>query len=135
MRDVIAARGEIVFHGIAVRPASRPCSAASGQLLFGMPGYPTSCRSNVYLLLVPLLRAMAVFRLDTANRGHPARERHRFGERPHQFYTVSIANSAAHPAFKASGDITSMANADGYIEIPAARAAVEKGTVGRATIF
>jgi molybdopterin biosynthesis enzyme len=33
----------------------------------------------------------------------------------------------AMPAFKASGDITSMSQADGYIEIPAQTDIVEKG--------
>jgi molybdopterin biosynthesis enzyme len=45
----------------------------------------------------------------------------------HQFYTVKIVDDAAMPAFKASGDITSMSQADGYIEIPAQTDIVEKG--------
>jgi molybdopterin molybdotransferase len=45
----------------------------------------------------------------------------------HQFYTVRILDGAATPAFKASGDITSMAHADGYIEIPAQVDIVEAG--------
>jgi molybdopterin biosynthesis enzyme len=31
----------------------------------------------------------------------------------HQFYTVRVVNGEAVPAFKASGDITSMSRADG----------------------
>jgi molybdopterin biosynthesis enzyme len=42
---------------------------------------------------------------------------------------VRIANGVAVPAFKASGDITSMSQADGYIEIEAATEAVEAGTL------
>jgi len=34
----------------------------------------------------------------------------------HQIYTVRIVDGQAMPAFKASGDITSMSQADGYIE-------------------
>jgi molybdopterin molybdotransferase len=45
----------------------------------------------------------------------------------HQFYTVRIADGQAMPAFKASGDITSMSQADGYIEIPAQVDVVERG--------
>ena len=45
----------------------------------------------------------------------------------HQFYTVRLSNGSAVPAFKASGDITSMSLADGYIEIPAQTDIVEKG--------
>jgi molybdopterin biosynthesis enzyme len=53
----------------------------------------------------------------------------------HQFYTVRIANGRAEPAFKASGDITSMANADGYIEIPAGTDSVDAGTIVKVTLF
>ena len=53
----------------------------------------------------------------------------------HQFYSVRIENGQAVPAFKASGDITSMSQADGYIEIPAAVEALEAGTVVQVTLF
>jgi molybdopterin biosynthesis enzyme len=53
----------------------------------------------------------------------------------HQFYTVRIVDGVAEPAFKASGDITSMANADGYFEISADTDAVEAGTKVKVTLF
>jgi molybdopterin biosynthesis enzyme len=53
----------------------------------------------------------------------------------HQFYTVRIADNQAVPAFKASGDITSMAHADGYIEIPAQTDIVEKGELVTVSLF
>ena len=53
----------------------------------------------------------------------------------HQFYTVRVSGGQAEPAFKASGDITSMAHADGYIEIPAEADAVEAGTSVTVTLF
>src|SRR5262249_33397648 len=58
--DAIAARGRMVFHGIAVRPG-KPTAFATvdGAPFFGMPGNPTSCLSNAYILLVPFLRALA----------------------------------------------------------------------------
>jgi len=48
---------------------------------------------------------------------------------------VRIVDNVAEPAFKASGDITSMANADGYFEIAADADAVEAGTTVRITLF
>jgi len=39
------------------------------------------------------------------------------------------------PAFKASGDITSMSQADGYIEIPADVESVDAGTIVQVTLF
>ncbi|MGH9175600.1 MAG: molybdenum cofactor synthesis domain-containing protein, partial [Vicinamibacterales bacterium] len=58
--DVIGRRGEIVFHGIAVKPGKPTVfGVIDGKAVFGMPGYPTSCLSNAYMLLVPALRRMA----------------------------------------------------------------------------
>ena len=53
----------------------------------------------------------------------------------HQFYTVRVVDGEAQPAFKASGDITSMSQADGYIEIPAQTDIVEKGEVVEVKLF
>jgi molybdopterin biosynthesis enzyme len=53
----------------------------------------------------------------------------------HQFYTVKIVDGQAMPAFKASGDITSMSQADGYIEIPAQTDIVEKGEIVDVKLF
>jgi molybdopterin molybdotransferase len=53
----------------------------------------------------------------------------------HQFYTVRISDGAAVPAFKGSGDITSMAHADGYIEIPAQTDIVEAGELVNVNLF
>ena len=39
------------------------------------------------------------------------------------------------PAFKASGDITSMSQADGYIEIPAQTDIVEAGEMVEVKLF
>ena len=60
--DLIASRGEMIFHGIAVKPGKPTAFArlrANGTPFFGMPGNPTSCLSNAYVLLVPFLRAVA----------------------------------------------------------------------------
>jgi molybdopterin molybdotransferase len=135
--DVIGRRGEIVFHGIAVKPGKPTVfGTIGGKAVFGMPGYPTSCLSNAYMLLVPALRRMA----------HLPPHHHRTVTLPvaqrivsttgrHQFYTVRIIEGQAHPAFKASGDITSMSQADGYIEIPAQTDIVEKGEIVEVKLF
>ena len=127
--DVLARRGEVVFHGIAVKPGKPTAfGRIAGKPVLGMPGYPTSCLSNAYMLLVPLLRLMArlpAYEPRTVTLPLAARVVSTTGR--HQFYTVRIADGMAVPAFKQSGDITSMALADGYIEIPAQTDIVEKG--------
>ena len=135
--DVIRRKGEIVFHGIAVKPGKPTVfGTINGRPMFGMPGYPTSCLSNAYLLLVPALRAMArLGPLHTATVTLPLGQRIVSTTGRHQFYTVRIVDGLAMPAFKASGDITSMSQADGYIEIPAQTDIVEKGETVEVKLF
>jgi molybdenum cofactor synthesis domain-containing protein len=135
--DVVASRGEMLFHGISVKPGKPTAfGRIAGTLFFGMPGYPTSCLSNAYILLAPALRRLARLpaqivrsvRLPLAARVSSAPGRH-------QFYSVRVENGAATPAFKASGDITSMSQADGYIEIPAEIESVDAGTLVEVKLF
>ena len=159
--DVISTKGQVLFHGIAVKPGKPTAfGRIRNRLVFCMPGYPTSCLSNAYILLAPALRRIArlpdhVVRTLTLPLG--ARVVSAAGR--HQFYTVRIEYGAAHstgsgqahstssgrapstssgqamPAFKASGDITSMSRADGYIEIPADVEVVEEGTLVEVKLF
>lgn len=137
VRDVIASRGTILFHGIAVKPGKPTAFATIGRSLFlGMPGNPTSCLSNAYILMIPILRKLAglgaweprVVTVPLARRIASANDRH-------QFYTVRLEGGRAEPAFKGSGDITSMAHADGYIEIPANTPSIDAGVDVRVTLF
>jgi molybdopterin molybdotransferase len=135
--DLVEARGEMIFHGISIKPGKPTAFArVDGTPMFGMPGNPTSCLSNAYLLLVPYLRAMArlppfqprIARMPLGRRIESPANRH-------QIYTVRVADGVAHPAFKGSGDITSLSNADGYIEIPGGESVVEQGTPVEVTFF
>ncbi|MGH9162344.1 MAG: molybdopterin molybdotransferase MoeA [Vicinamibacteraceae bacterium] len=128
--DVLRERGEVLFHGIAVKPGKPTAFARVGEtLVLGMPGNPTSCLTNGYVLLVPLLRVMARLPPWTppSVRAHlgtgvsSPRDRH-------QFYPVRLDGDVAVPVFKGSGDITSLSQADGYFEIPAGAGSMDAGT-------
>jgi molybdopterin molybdotransferase len=135
--DALQQIGEVLFHGIAVKPGKPTVFGRIGATpVFGMPGYPSSCLSNAYMLLVPMLRQMArlpahvphVTRVPLSRRIVSTTGRH-------QFYTVRVVDGTAVPAFKASGDITSMSLADGYIEIPAQTDIVEAGELVDVKLF
>lgn len=135
--DVMEEAGRILVHGLAVKPGKPTIvGVVAGRPVFGMPGNPTSCLSNGYLLVAPLLRRMA--RLPPAV---PVRVRARLSRRVtspagrHQFFTVRIEEGMAVPAFKGSGEITSIADADGYFEIDAECQLVEAGTPVDVTLF
>jgi molybdopterin molybdotransferase len=135
--DALAHAGEVIFHGVAVKPGKPTAFGRVGDTpVLGMPGYPTSCLSNGYILLVPLLRKIArlpEYRPHTVRAVLARRVVSTTGR--HQFYTVRVEDGKAVPAFKASGDITSMAHADGYIEIPAQIDIVEEGEMVDVKLF
>lgn len=135
--DAVRALGSIVFHGVAVKPGKPTLLGSIGTTpVFGMPGNPTSCLSNAYLLLMPFLRATARLPPWTPTRlTLPLATGIRSSSDRHQFFTVRVANGAVEPAFKSSGDITSMAAADGYIEIPVSVTDLPAGTPVVVTLF
>ncbi len=129
--------GEILFHGVQVKPGKPTlCARVREKLVIGMPGYPTSCLSNCYLFLIPVLRKLA-----------------RLGERKQmtvrarvskrivstlgrvQFLTVKLDGDIAIPVYKESSAITSMSQAHGYIRIPANVETIEKGEEVEVILF
>ena len=135
--DVLRSMGELLFHGIAVKPGKPTVlGRVEGKAVLGMPGYPTSCLSNCYMILAPMLRRMArlpppherIVEASLARRVVSTIGRV-------EFHTVRVVDGQAIPAYKESGAITSMAHADGYIEIPANVDLLEKGETVRVTLF
>lgn len=135
--DLVQKRGRVVFHGVAVKPGKPTLFAMIGDKpVFGMPGNPTSCLSNAYILLAPFLRSTARLPVYEPRTVHARLARTIVSQAGrHQFYTVRLEDGVAVPAFKGSGDITSLSRADGYIEIPADEHTVAEGTVVSVTLF
>ncbi len=127
--DILQNLGEVLFHGIQVKPGKPTIFAMiQGKPILGMPGYPTSCLINTYLFLLPAIRKMAYLplrRKEIVEARLSRRVPGSVGRR--QFLTVKIEGSDAIPMFKESGAITSIAEADGYIEIAENIDLLEKG--------
>ncbi len=127
--ECIKERGRVLFHGIAVKPGKPTIfGLIDGKPVFGLPGNPTSCLTNSYAMLIPILRKIG--RLPEKKRRIerlPISRRVTSTIGRHQFLPVRVENGQAHPCFKESGAITSMSVADGYIEIPSHVDLVEKG--------
>jgi molybdenum cofactor synthesis domain-containing protein len=129
MVEAVSSMGEVKFHGIAVKPGKPTlCGVIQGKLILGMPGYPTSCLTNGYGLLIPVLRKLS-HQPGPQQSGIelPMSRRYTSTIGRHQYLPVRVEQGEVVPAFKESGAITSMADAEGYIEIPANVDLVEKG--------
>jgi len=127
--DVVEEMGEVLFHGLQVKPGKPTLfGLIEGTPVFGMPGYPTSCLSNAYVFLVPALR-MAARLPQPEPRRVKARMAARFvsSSGREQFLTVRLDGGLAYPVFKKSGAITSMTHADGYVIVPINVDVIEEG--------
>lgn len=118
--DFLRARGEVVFHGTAVKPGKPTLVGRIGTCLFvGVPGYPTSCLTIGMRLVAPLARRIGrrpepravVVRARLASEVRSPRDKT-------HFLPVRVADGVAESAMKESGAITSLAHADGVIVIP-----------------
>ncbi len=134
---ILEEMGEVLFHGIQIKPGKPTMFAiVKGKPIFGMPGYPTSCLMNAYILLLPALRKMAhlpqktsvIIDAELSERvpGSTGRK---------QFLPVRLEGSTAVPIFKESGSITGTAKANGYIVLNENVDIMEKGNMVKVTLF
>jgi molybdenum cofactor synthesis domain-containing protein len=119
---VLSSMGDVHFHGVHIKPGGKPTLFATilGKPVFGMPGPPTACLLNAYLLLVPVLRKMA--RLKVGRRRFiKARLSENLISRGDTTKPVSvrIEGNRAESVFKKAGDITSTSRGDGFIIVNA----------------
>ncbi|MEM2123587.1 MAG: molybdopterin-binding protein [Candidatus Bathyarchaeia archaeon] len=134
---VIQEYGDLLFHGVQIKPGKPTLfGLVHGKPVLGMPGYPTSCLSNAYIFLVPMIRRMARLppkRWRRAKAKMAKRTVSASGRE--QFLPVKLMDGKAYPVFKQSGDITSMAYADGYIILPVNLDVIEEGEEVTVTLF
>lgn len=135
--DVVGNLGKILFHGVQVKPG-KPLllGQVEEKLVLGTPGYPTACLIDGYVFMAPMIRKIA--RLPPQEKKKVSTKLSRrvvstLGRQ--QFLTVKLKEGEAHPVFKESGAITSMAEAHGYIEIPANVDLLEKGDSVEVVLF
>ena len=132
---------DILVHGVRIKPGKPLIFAKLGQkILFILPGYPTSALSCFYVLIENFLRRMS---------GYPLKEKEskefEVGERiystvgRHEFKTVKIKEingiKKIFPIKTGSEAISTIFNADGYIEIEELEAIIEEGDKRRVYFF
>ncbi len=132
---------DILVHGVRIKPGKPLIFAKLGQkILFILPGYPTSALSCFYVLIENFLRRMS---------GYPLKEKEskefEVGERiystvgRHEFKTVKIKEingiKKIFPIKTGSEAISTIFNADGYIEIEELESIIEEGDKRRVYFF
>ncbi|NVM56398.1 MAG: molybdopterin molybdotransferase MoeA [Candidatus Helarchaeota archaeon] len=132
---------EIMVHGVRIKPG-KPIifSKLKNKMIFILPGYPTSALSCFYVFIDNFLRRMS---------GYPLKERNskilEVGERiystvgRHEFKAVQIKEvdgiKKIFPIKTGSEAISTIFNADGYLEIDELESIIEKGDKRRVYYF
>jgi len=136
MPQVLNEMGKVVICGIAVKPG-KPTTVASinGKMVFSLPGHPTSSLLLFHLLVRPVLRLMAgrgvekplLVEAFVSARMFPAKGRR-------TFVMVKLKSDKkancllAEPVSEGlSGAITTLAKADGFVEIAENQQFIEAG--------
>ncbi len=115
---VVEELGEIAFHGINLKPGKPTLfGTVSEKPFIGLPGYPTSALTVFGQIAGPAIRkAVGTEHLAPKAKGRLAKPVRSEGRR--QMLSVGIAGGWVRPVDKGSGSITTLAMADGVVDIP-----------------
>ena len=137
---LIEARGELLMHGIAMKPGKPTIlGITAGKPVFGLPGHPAAAYFSARLFAMRAFRNLCGSRQEpvkvTAVISEPIGANH--GRT--QFTAVTLSGTPGHlsaaPIRSKSGLITSISAADGFIEIPRDSEGIGAGTPVEVTLF
>jgi len=133
----------ILVHGVAVRPGKPTIIAVvNGKPIFGLPGYPTSALMIFDIFVAPIVRTMAGLSAQIERKIVDARAAQRIfsSDGRHEYVPVNLVKTetgeyTVYPVSGDSGAITTVAEADGFIEIPEDRAFLEESEIVKVHLF
>jgi putative molybdopterin biosynthesis protein len=132
----------ILAHGLNVKPGKPTVLAViGGKPIIGLPGYPTSAMMIFHLIAAPLIRRMAglsnIAEIPLVGGRAATRIFSAKGRRELlPVHVISLNNGySVYSVGRGSGAISSMAMADGYIDIPKNQEFVEEGEVVQVNLF
>jgi putative molybdopterin biosynthesis protein len=138
---IISKLGDILVHGVALKPGKPLCLAViDGKPLAVLPGFPTSAIFTFHAFVAPVIRARAGFAPEAVRSMEatvPVRIASELGRK--EFVLVALTagddGPVAFPTAKGSGAVTSFSQADGFLEVDALAAALDAGTRARVTLI
>ena len=132
---VIEDIGDLIFHGVNFKPGKPVIfGTINGKPCMGLPGYPTSALTVFSCLTAPAIRAALGQRhIGMRAPGRLAEPLRTEGRR--QMMAVGLSGELVYPVDKGSGSITTLAGADGVIDIPSGVEYLEKGRKVQVELF
>lgn len=117
MYRIIEEKGYVLLHGIDIKPGKPVIiGMLNGTPVFGLPGYPTSALTIFNEFAAPLIgKSLGLPGSKAKVTAHMAVDFRTSGR--HQLLPVGLLRGLAYPVDKGSGAITTLSDADGFIEI------------------
>jgi molybdopterin molybdotransferase len=122
--------GELLFHGIAVRPGKPTLAVRSGRtLVIGLPGHPTSCLANMLWLVLPVLRRLGRRPGPGWTEGWAVLGSDAAAPTPGMTTVVPLAfrDGRAFSTFRGSSSIASLRGTTGFAILPPGRQTARAG--------
>lgn len=128
---VIAARGEVLVHGIAIAPGKPTIiGRIGGKPVFGLPGHPASAFVVLIAIVRPLLDRMLGIPQPIQRTERATISINIPSQRGREEYVrVSIKDGIATPLFGKSGLLNTLIRSNGLIRIPAGAEGIEQGSI------
>ncbi len=131
--DVIAGIGQVIVHGVAIKPGKPVILAiVEGKPVIGIPGYPVSAALTFNLFVKPLVFSLLGIR-SAGPETIPARLSRQVasGLGSEEFIRVKLGsvsgNLIATPVTRGAGALMSLVRADGIIRVPAQSEGIAAG--------
>jgi len=133
--QVIDEIGELIFHGVNLKPGKPTIfGSINDKPCLGLPGYPTSALTVFSCLAAPAIRAALGQKHHRKRLTGRLSGPLRFDGR-RQMLAVGLSGERVYPVDKGSGSITTLAGADGIIDIPVGVEYLEKGEMVEVELF
>ncbi len=133
-------RPGVIVHGLQVRPGKPTVIAAvDNKIVIGLPGYPNSALMVFNLIVRPIISRMLCteFVDDVCSARLAVRIRNESGRR--WLLPVALVHKrgelVAYPLHSAPGTISTLAYADGFVEIPESVEYVDEGEIVNVKLF
>ena len=135
MYRIIEENGVVLAHGIDIKPG-KPAIIGKifGKIIFGLPGYPASALTIFNEFVAPMIRKMTGKKITQIKIRARLAIRIRSDGRS-QLLPVGLIRGIAYPIEKGSGAITTLSEADGFIEIPSNVEIIEAGEDVQVTLY
>lgn len=142
MFGTVSGMGKVLVHGIKIKPGKPTIiGEANHRPFIGLPGYPSSALTIFNEVAAPLIRHMAGLReadLPRVGARMAVRAQSEGGRevlQPVGLIRAADGSLAAYPIEKGSGAVTSLLDADGYVEIGEHIHVLEEGEPVEVTLF